>query len=153
MDNEPEDHDIGNGLFISRRPAVSVDVSMTLVGVADNPIVILNLLQAVRMFFKKTPWLEVNRSATDASLGSVKYELDFSISGPVSVSHQADNSNVESFAGSIIVRGVLLEDMPGISQSKPSAIPARFPHEATVAIGAISRDDEGAVVLQTPQPK
>jgi hypothetical protein len=149
--NEEQDFEIPGGLFIKRRPPVVVDVMMTLVGVSDNAITILNLMQVVRAFFKKTPWLVLDRDASDPTLGTVKYELDWSFAGPVSVSHQADNSNVESFGGQVVVRGVLLEDMPGISTSKPPEIPARFPHEATTGIGGVSADDETAVVVQVPQ--
>lgn len=150
--NEEQDYEIPGELFIKRRPPVVVDVNLTLVGVADNPLVIMNLMQVVRTFFKKTPWLVLDRDSADASQGTVRYELDWSFAGPVAVSHQADNSNVESFAGSICIRGVLLEDMPGISRAKPAGagIPAHFPHEATTGIGAVSASDETAVVVQGP---
>ena len=145
--NEEQDYDAGNGLFIKRRPPVTVDVQMTLVGVTDNSITILNLMQATRIFFKKNPWLIVNRDVSDPSQGSVQYELDWTFTGPVNVSHQGDNSNVESFGGLVVIRGVLLEDMPGISRTKPAAIPAKYPHEATTGIGAVSNNDATAVVL------
>lgn len=143
------------GFFIVRRPPVAVDLSMTLVGVASGQgaaVVALNLMQAVRMFFKKNPNLVVDRSASDPSLGSVEYELDFSFGGPVNVTHASDNSTVESFSGSIVIRGVLLEDMPGMPTEKPTRIPAHLPHEATVSIGAVSADDATAVTVGV-QPK
>jgi hypothetical protein len=148
--NEETDFEIPGGLFISRRPPVVVDVLMTLVGVDSNSIRILNLMSVVRSFFKKNAWLYVDRDPSDLSLGQVRYELDWSFSGPVSVSHQADGSNVESFAGQVCIRGVLIEDMSGVSTSKPSAIPARFPHEATTRIGGVSADDETAVTVGNP---
>lgn len=149
--NEERDYDAGNGFFIKRRPPVVVDLTMTLVGVTNNSITILNLMQAVRMYFKKTPWLAVDREIADPTQGSVKYELDWSFGGPVNVTHQTDNSNVESFGGTVVVRGVLLEDMPGISRSKPLAIPAKFPHEATTGIGAVAANDETAVSIGATQ--
>lgn len=148
--NEETDFEIPGGLFISRRPPVVVDVLMTLVGVDNNPIRILNLMSAVRTFFKKNAWLYVDRDPSNLSLGQVRYELDWSFSGPVSVTHQADGSNVESFGGQVCIRGVLIEDMTGISTAKPSAIPARFPHEATTRIGGVSASDETAVTVQNP---
>jgi hypothetical protein len=132
--------DIGNGRFIARRAPTAVDVNVTLVGVTDNPITALNLMQAVRGFFKKNPYLTLDRDGSDPSQGTVSYEMDWSFGGPVAVSHQGDNSNVESFGGSITLRGVILEDIPGISRTKPAAIPAHFPHEATTSIGGISAD-------------
>jgi hypothetical protein len=142
----------GDGRFIKRRAPVALDVSMTLVGVDDNPIRILNLMQAVRMYFKKNPWLVVDRDQTDASRGAVRYEMDWSFGGPVSVTHAQDNSNVESFAGRVIVRGVLIEDMPGLPTSKPAGIPAHLPHEATTGYGWVTHDDDRAIAVAT-QPK
>lgn len=147
--NEEQDFDAGNGLFISRRPPIAVDAIMTLVGITDNSITILNLMQAVRTFFKKNPNLELDRDSSDPSLGTVEYEMEWTFGGPVSVNHQGDNSNIESFGGNITIRGILLEDMPGISRSKPAAIPAHFPHEATTRIGAVSNSDASAVSTDT----
>lgn len=148
--NEEVDHEIPGGLFISRRPPVVVDVLLNLVGVDNNSIRILNLMSVIRSFFKKNAWLYVDRDPSNLSLGQVRYELDWSFAGPVNVSHQADGSNVESFGGQVCVRGVLIEDMSGISTSKPGAIPATFPHEATTRIGGVSADDETAVTVDSP---
>lgn len=149
-DVEEKDFDANTGFFISRRPPVTVDVRMTLVGVVDNPITIMNLLQVVRLFFRKNPWLEVVRDPDDLSRGVVMYPLDWSIAGPATVSHQGDNSNIESFAGTVVIRDVLLEDIPGVSRAKPPGIPAHFPHEATTRFGA-KADDEDAVVVEPTQ--
>lgn len=142
---EPPDFDQEDDRFIERRPAVAVDVTCTLVGVSDNPVEILNLMQVVRMFFKKNPYLELDRATDHPEYGTVKYEMDFSFAGPVSVTHQGDNSNVESFGGQIAIRGVILEDMPGITRAKPPGIAAKYPHEATTGFGWKSAEDETAV--------
>lgn len=151
--NENQDIEIPGGLFITKRKPVVVDLEMTLVGVTDNPITNLNLMQVVRSFFTKNPYLIVNRDETDPTQGSVKYDLEWSFGGPVAVAHQADNSNVESFGGTICVKGILLESMPGISRTKPAIIPGNMPHEDTIGIGGVSADDESAVVIQGPQKR
>ncbi len=147
--------DVGTGRFVERRPAVAVDLQGTLIGVANNQIELLNLMHALRMFFKKTPYLDVDRSASDSSLGAVQYELDWSFGGPVSVSHQGDNTNVESFGGSVVVRGVLLEDMPGISNDRPASMPSTAPpHESTTRWGYKAADDATAVTVDAgPKPE
>jgi hypothetical protein len=151
-DQAIQEYAAGTGRFIGRRPPVAVDVVATLVGVHDNPIALLNLLHATRMFFKKNPWLELDRDASDPSQGAVRYEMDWSFAGPVSVQRANDSSDVESFGGQIVVRGVLLEDMPGITEAKPTGIPANFPHEATVNYGWTVEDSDTAVQV-TLQPK
>jgi IPT/TIG domain len=146
-----QEFDADTGRFITRRPPVVVDIVATLVGVHDNPIAMLNLMQVVRMFFKKNPWLELDRSASDSSLGTVRYELDWSFGGPVSVQRGGDASDTESFGGQIVVRGVLLEDMPGITTAKPTGIPARFPHEATTGYGWKTDDNAAAIQVTIEQ--
>lgn len=144
--NDEQDFPADAGRFISRRPPVVVDLNMTLVGVSNDPVELLNLMQAVRVFFQKNPRLEVDRDPDDASRGIVEYDLDFRFSSPVSVSRQADNSNVQSFAGPITIEGVLLEDIPGITNAKPTGIPAHYPHEATTGYGYTA--DQAAVSSQ-----
>ena len=141
----------GSGRFIERRPPLAVDLSMTLVGVTDNPITILNLMQAVRMFFKKNAWLRVERVEGDPTNGFVEYEMDWSFGGPVSVTHQGEG-NMESFGGRIVLRGVLLEDMPGVSKAKPAGIPAHLPHEATTRYGWTTPDAPSAVQIGDFEP-
>lgn len=128
------------GRFISRRPPVVVDVNMILVGVSNDPIELLNLMQACRVFFQKNPYLYVDRDALDPTKGTVRFPMMFSFSGPVSVSRQGDNTNVQSFAGPIKIVGVLLEDMPGITTEKPPGIPDDYPHEATQSYGYVAED-------------
>jgi hypothetical protein len=137
------------GRFIERRPPAVVMVKYDLIGVSDDPLEILNLVQVVRLFFAKNVFLFVDRSASDPSLGQVRYDLEWSAAGPVSVSHAGDNSNVESFGGEVRIRGVLLEDIPGVSQAKIPGIPARYPHESTTAYGHVSADDASALELST----
>ncbi len=147
--NSIEDFPADDGRFISRRPPIVVDLNMTLVGVSNDPVELLNLMQVVRLFFQKNPQLEVARDASDPSRGVVRYDMDFRFGGPTSVSRQADNSNVQSFSGPISIQGILLEDMPGITTAKPPGIPAHYPHEATVGYGYVA---EGAVVEVQKKP-
>lgn len=142
--DEGVEMDVENDRFIERRPPVTVDLNMTLVGVTDNAITILNLMQATRMFFKKNAWLVLDRVAGAPERGQVSYEMDWSFGGPVSVAHQGEG-NIESFGGRVVIRGVLLEDMPGVSTDKPAGIPAHVPHEATLRHGWKTAPDASAV--------
>lgn len=139
------DFEADAGRFIERRPPAVVQVKYDLVGVSNDALEILNMVQAVRVFFRKNPYLYVDRNAADPSAGSVRYPLEWSMGGPAAVTHSSDNSNVESFSGEVRIRGVLLEDMPGITTDKPPGIPASFPHEATTRYGHVSADSASAV--------
>lgn len=141
------DFETPGGRFIERRPPAVVMVKYDLIGVSDDPVEILNLVHVVRTFFRKNPYLYVDRDPNDPSKGQVRHDLEWAFSGPVAVAHAGDNSNVESFGGEVRVRGVLLEDMPGITTAKVPGIPADLPHEATTRYGHVSADDEAAVEL------
>lgn len=143
------DFEVAGGRFVERRPPVVVTVKYDLIGVSDDPIEILNLVQVVRTFFRKNPYLVVNRSSTDPSLGQVRYDMEWRFAGSVAVTHQGDNSNVESFSGEVRIRGVLLEDMPGVTTAKVPGIPAEFSHEATTRFGYVSADDATATEVTT----
>lgn len=140
-----QDFDAGAGRFVSRRPPVVSMIRFDLIGVSDDPIESLNLLQAVRIFFRKNPRISLDRDGADPSLGKVAYDLEAVLGGPVTVTRGADAVNVQSFSGEVRIRGVLLEDMPGITSAKPAGIPAHLPHEATKAFGHVSADGPEAV--------
>lgn len=135
------------GRFVIRAPPTTVTIKYDLIGVSDDPVEVLNLLEAVRRYFRKNAYLRVDRSGTDPAQGSVQYDLEFYGTVPAAVTHQGDNTNVESFAGEVRVRGVLLEDMPGAPTAKPPGIPASLPHEATVGYGHVTVDSPAAVEL------
>lgn len=144
-----QDFEAGAGRFIARRPPVVAMIRFDLIGVSDDPVENLNLLQATRIFFRKNPRITLDRSSTDPTLGAVSYDLECALGGPVTVTRGADAVNVQSFSGEVRIRGVLLEDMPGITTSKPAGIPAHLPHEATTDFGHVSADGPEAVDLDT----
>lgn len=142
-----QDFDAGAGRFVSRRPPVVSMIRFDLIGVSDDPIENLNLLQAVRIFFRKNPRISLDRDGSDPARGIVAYDLEAVLGGPVTVTRGADAVNVQSFSGEVRIRGVLLEDMPGITAAKPAGIPAHLPHEATKGFGHVTADGPEAVDL------
>lgn len=131
--------------FIARRPAEYVRATMALVGVTDNPIVHFNLFQAVRLDFRKSSYVEILRVPGDASFGSVRFHVDLR---PVAIPirAQADNSNVLTWTAQLSIRGIPLEDIPGLSEEKPAGIPAHFPHEATTEFGWTAEEGSFRVI-------
>lgn len=153
-DEENGTVDVGTDRFVERRPPTPVDVRGTIVGVVgganlDNPVSMFNLLQAVRGFFKKNPWLFVPRDKDDPTFGEVRYELDWTFGGPVSVTHAGD-SNVESFGGQFFLRNVLLEHVPGLPTGSVSGVPSTIPAESIRGFGwkALDTDEHLALDVQ-----
>ena len=147
--HEPEDfpNATGDG-FYTTRPPVVVDVEGTLVGVSDNDLEMLNLLQAVRMFFRKNPFLFVPRQYGNPARGEVKYELEASMGSQVQISPQGDNSNVQFFAVDWRVIGVRLEDMPGLPAAELAGVPVEQCAEPIVATGKTATDVELSLVTK-----
>lgn len=142
---EEEEVDGVGERFAARRPPVVVSVRFTIVGVSDNPIELLNLLQATRGFFKKNARLRVPRSPSDPGAGFAEYAMGFAITGGVGVTSSGDNSNVESFSGQIVVEEVRLEEIPGLPTAGPAGAPTGAPHEGTMELGWKSLDGDDAV--------
>jgi hypothetical protein len=85
-----------------RAPVKYEDITMTVIGVSDNPAEMLALHHALRGFFQKNPKLEV---APD-HLGDDGYDLDWQLGTPSQISFQQDNSNLCTVTGSCAIRGV-----------------------------------------------
>jgi hypothetical protein len=140
-----QDFAADTGRYISRRPPVVTMIRFDLIGVSDNPVENLNLMQAVRMFFRKNPRITLDRDGTNSLLGTISYDLECVLGGPVTVTRGTDALNVQSFSAEVRIRGVLLEDMPGITTAKPAGIPSHYPHEATKVYGHVTADGPSAV--------
>lgn len=144
---------VGADRFIEMREPAVVMLKMDLIGVSDNPIEVLNLLNAMRVFFVKNPYVFHDRDAADPTKGQVKYDLEYAFAGPASVTHQGDNTNVESFVFEVKIRNILLEAMPGITTAGVPGMPAGFPHEATRRFGYTTVDAPTGFVSKTVEPK
>ncbi len=146
--------DVGTDRFVELRPPTPADIKATLVGVVggpghDNPVSLLNLLQAVRGYFKKNPWLYVPRDPDNEDAGEVRYELHWSFAGNVSVTHSNEGTNVEAFGGGIMIKNVFLETMPGLPDDKVPGVPAGVPAEPLRGFGWKALDQEDVVDLET----
>lgn len=148
-----QDIQVGADRFVDRRAPAVVMLKLDLIGVSDNPVEILNLLNVLRVFFRKNPYLLHDRDPADLSKGKVKYDLEYAFAGPASVVHQGENSNVESFVAEVKVRGILLEDMPGVTTANVPGMPAGMPHEATRRFGYTTVDAETGFVATTTEKK
>lgn len=113
--------------FSTYRRGEALDLIWTLVGATDNTRQSLNLLEATRDFFKKSPFLDVDRDASDPSQGQVRYTMHIPPTGEFNVTTQPDSSNLRTFGGSFVVRGYVVE---GLQNFPDDALEGRsFPAE------------------------
>lgn len=107
-------HDSTAGTFLRMRTPDTIDLDFGLVGVTDSTIQLLNLLEAVKLFLKKTTTLSILRDPNDPDSGLVTYELRIPAGGDFRVASLPNLSNVRNFSGRVTVRGVDLEGLAGV---------------------------------------
>jgi hypothetical protein len=149
----PQAVSYGDGHWARVREPDAVDAIGTMLGVAEDVVEIQNMMVGTRKFFKKGPILQVPRTsnvlpgllangAYDQSGGTVGYTIEFQITDPVKLTTQgASNSPLKTFAFAFAIRGILLEDWPGVVEQGVSDTPAGVAHEST--IGITSTADNG----------
>ncbi len=154
----PQAVDYGDGHWARVREPDAVDAIGTMLGVAENVVEIQNLMVGTRKLFKKMPLLQVPRTsnvlpgllangAYDQSGGTVGYSIEWQVTDPVKLTTQgASNSPLKTFAFAFAIRGILLEDWPGVVQQGVSDTPVGVAHESTIGITTVADD---GVVLAT----
>lgn len=125
---------VDDATWIARRAPVAQDISCTLVGASDNTGELLRMFQATRLFFMKNPDLVLPRDPNNIAAGAIGYQMDFAAGERVEVSART-TANVETFSAGVTIRGVLLEDIPGLPTDGVPGTPAGVAHEATVEKG------------------
>lgn len=108
--NEITDVEKEDGTFAGLRVPYTVDLLFDVIGLSDSTMELLNLASVAMQFMQRTPWLELARDPSDASKGTVRYEFD--IVTAFGVTSQPSESNVRTFSGRIVLRGVDLESLP-----------------------------------------
>lgn len=109
--NAPQDVKISDDRVELRRRPKTVDVVFTLVGIADAYAELLNLFSAAQSYLERNPFFYLDRSAADPSLGTVRYEL--AEQDEFQIGNRPSPSNVHSFSGSFVIRGVDIEAFAG----------------------------------------
>ena len=101
--------------FAQKRAPFTVDLRFLLVGIDELQRRLQGLMRQCVLFMHKTKFLPVPRDALDPSLGTVRYELDFQPDGLFEMQTRISNSNIRHFEGSIVVRGVDIDEDDGIT--------------------------------------
>lgn len=120
--------------IVEVRPPTLVDLEFTLIAAADNPLVLANLLEVLKVFAKQATTLSVPRggSRTDA----IEYEIVTQVGSPVGISVESDNSNLQTIQAQLVVKNVRCEAMPGMLEAElPEGIEPGDAHQSTIAVG------------------
>lgn len=130
--NPDDEEDPGNVIVV--KPPEIVRVTVTIIAVSDDPIETLNMNQAVIKLFRDFPTLTVPRDIANLSLGTIEYDIDFSreVAGSVSV---VGNDNTTFSAYEVSIRGVRLEDIPGLPRTTVPSAPATMRHQSIQTLG------------------
>jgi hypothetical protein len=111
-ENEESQEQNGSGTeFDQRQVPLTVDLTFTVIGVTDSHAEMLNLLAVTKKWHRRSKWLKMLRDASDPDSGIVKYEMDVLSTSPFAASPAANDSNIRSFSGEVVVRGVDLEGL------------------------------------------
>lgn len=85
---------------------------------------LLNLMSVLIGFVHRTPYLEVQRDPADAALGAVRYEFDFVGGADPVVDRTPSDSDLMQFSGSLVIRGVDIQNIAGVPGSGDGATAA-----------------------------
>lgn len=100
--------------FVRLAPPVTVDIVFTLAGISNNSVEIINLAAATKRFFRKNPYLILERDPTQPGLGSVQYEMDAYEDKTTKLTITANKDNLRHFVLVATVRGFDIEAMSGL---------------------------------------
>ena len=121
--------------FLETRVPYTVDLVFDVIAASDTKTELLNLEANFVLFMHKNKYLSVQRSATDPSKGSVRYELDFEPFGQPKNTTTANNSNLRSWQARIVIRGFDLEAFSGLTLDGTSDPANLIPAHAVVDHG------------------
>ena len=98
-----------DGTVVGLSSSYTVNMEFTVMGMSDSTMELLRLMQDTAQFFAAHPYLAMRREEQDASLGMVRYEMDFLPGGDVQSTSAPNESNVRQFSSTVLVRGVDVE--------------------------------------------
>ncbi|NUP12886.1 MAG: IPT/TIG domain-containing protein [Polyangiaceae bacterium] len=136
--NQLEIEDTTGTGFIEKAPPSVVDCVMTIVGICETPIELINLEAIVIRVFKKNPKLRVLRDEAHPERGFVEYDMGKSMTEPVRVSRDgAQAVPLVAWSCQAFIKQISIEDLPLENEGPaPAGTPAGMAHESTVGIGS-----------------
>lgn len=108
--------ELADGTYYKLERPLVVDVLIDVIGVDDSYMRLLNLLTSSMNFVHRNVDLVVDADPDDASKGTVGIEHDFQPGSTFTARSRSNNSNIYSFTGAVMLRGVDLSEFPGFVQ-------------------------------------
>lgn len=99
-----------------RRPPYTVDLVFTLTAASERTAELLNLMAAVATFLNRNRWLELPRDPDDATLGTVRWEMD--ADGELRAQLQGKD-DVRAFTWGLVVRGFDVDEGLPLDRGRP----------------------------------
>lgn len=136
--NEPRESDDAHGDTYKQRPARTVDVAFTLIGVDELMTRELDLIAECTAFFLRNPMLRMLRDPAVAGVYS-EYEMEIDDGGDFKSIGTPNNSNVRAFSGAFLVRGLDIEEAD-MRVSLASPVSDVLPADAAATVGGGGAD-------------
>jgi len=113
--NSYKQSESSSGVKITREP-YTIDLQFQVIGIAELTFQLMELMHATMQYFHRNRYLNVLCDPANPQLGNVRYEVDFvEEGGEPNVTSRIGESNVRSFSGTMLIRGLDLEDFEGVS--------------------------------------
>jgi len=95
--------------------AYTVDVEFTLVIATNDDVELLNLMAQTIEFFRRNPWIYMDRDPANLALGQVKYEMRWALDGELATTSTPNLNNLRSAAGRFVIYGFGVESLAGVA--------------------------------------
>lgn len=112
--NRLDEQIAGIELWSRRRSPHTVDLEFGVFGVSDHTTELLNLMPALVRYMRDTPDISMLRDPAAPEEGRVKWEMDFTPGGEPNVTTSPNESNVRTFAGTLVIKGFDIERAGGV---------------------------------------
>ncbi len=106
---------VGDEFWLGRPPRTH-DAAFQVVGIADSVVPLLNLMEATQLFVDRNPYLLVPLDPDDPAAGDARLELAFAPGGDLKASSPANESDIRTFRGVLVLRGIELANLAGFGE-------------------------------------
>lgn len=102
---------------VIRRRSHTVDLRFDIVGIADHAVEALNMLTLCTRFVEDMPFISMARDPDDSSKGDARWEFDFDGVSGFELATRPNNSNLNTFSGSVVIRGFDIEGLASFERA------------------------------------
>lgn len=136
------------GRFLSVRAAAFRDCELSIAAIGSTVRETMNLMVSLDRFFAKNPVLVVPRSVdnADPSAGTIEFALESEPLQGLRITAGGSESNIKSCALMAAIRGIPIEDIPGLPTSGTEEVPDEVAAEGVRGSGYWVEEVELSIV-------